>query len=388
MKSKTALIDFFSVIPDPRIDRHKKHKLIDIIVVSVCGIISSCNTFVDIEEYGKSKLDWFKKFLELPNGIPSHDTIGRVFSLLDPTEFQKAFYEWVQSITPILEGEIISIDGKYIKSSHGASKNKRSIFGMVNAWATNAGVALSQLRTDYEKKDEKQAFRDLIDFLKLKGCIVTLDASGCFASITNKIIKKEGDFVAALKNNQRSLKKQAENIFANENIKDLSVSKTLDKRHGRIEKRTCTATNLTPLFIQQLDKKNHQKDQVKWLGLKSICKVVSHRKIKDVVQTETRYYLSSLSADASKLLHVIRSHWGVENKLHWVLDTAFNEDACRVRNGYAGENLAVIRQLAINLLKQESTSKRSVNGKRLKCGWVNEYLQKVITGITPENYVV
>lgn len=387
MKSPVSIIEHFSVIPDPRIDRHKKHKLIDIIVLSICGVISSCNTFVDIEEYGKAKLDWFKKFLELPNGIPSHDTIGRVFSLLDPLELQKAFYEWVQSLVNLKDGEIINIDGKYINASHGASKNKRSIFGMVNAWASDAGVALGQLRIDFEKRDEKQGFRDLIDVLNLKGCTVTMDAGGSHADITNKIIEKGGNFVVALKNNQKSLKKQAEEIFNNKNIENFSISETLDKQHGRIEKRTCIVSKLSPLFLKFLEKKNQRKYQVSWIGLKTIVKIISNRKVKNEGEkTEVRYYLSSLEEDASKLLNVIRSHWGVENKLHWVLDTAFREDSCRVRNGYAGENFAVIRRLAVNLLKQELTSKRSINGKRLKCSWINEYLYKVISGMTPDNF--
>lgn len=386
MKSNKTLIEHFAVIPDPRIDRKKKHKLIDIIVISICGVISGCDSFVDIENYGNSKLSWFKKLLSLPNGIPSHDTFGRVFSLIDALEFQKAFYEWTKEI-PKLKGEIINIDGKYISSSHGASNNKRSIFGMVNAWASKAGIALAQIRTDYEKKDEQQAFKDIIDFLELEGALVTMDAAGAHADITNRIISKNGDFLVTLKNNQRSLLKGSKNLIEGSSEDDLSISETLDQGHGRIEKRKCVAINFPIFFLEELGRKNIKRKQMLWNGLKSVCKITSSRTVRGITKIEERFYISSLDADATRMLFAARSHWGVENKLHWALDVSFNEDRCRVRSGYAGENLAVIRQLALNLLKQEKSTKKSVKSKRLTCGWENDYLEKVITEMTPSNMV-
>ena len=258
MKSKKTLIKHFSVIPDPRINRKKKHQLIDIIAITICGLISGCDSFTDIELYGIAKLIGSKKFLALDNGIPSHNTFGRVFSLISPLELQKAFYEWTKSIANI-EGEIISIDAKYLRASHGATTNKRSIFGMVNAWPSNAGIALAQLRTDHDKIDEKQAFRKIIDFLELKGAIVTMYAAGCYSSITNKIVEKEGDFLVALKRNQRSLFNCVSGEFNSKKSIEISISETFDKGHGREEKRTCHAFNLSDAFIKQLEIKKYQK---------------------------------------------------------------------------------------------------------------------------------
>lgn len=385
MKKEKSIIEHFSVISDPRIERHKKHKLIDIIVISVCAIISGCQTFVEIENYGNSKIDWLKSMLELPNGIPSHDTIGRVFSLINALEFQKAFYEWTQGFVNLSE-EIINIDGKYIRASHGASEGKLSIFGMVNAWASNAGIALAQLRTDYEKKSEKEALKDIISFLELEGALVTLDANGCTAEIANAITRKKGDFLIGLKKNQKSIYGQVEKLFGETEISNFH--ETNNKGHGRIEKRTCSAINLPQSFHHFLKKKTAQRQTHHWEKLKSVCKIESIITIKGKTTKEVRYYIHSRKADAEKMLNAARSHWGVENKLHWQLDVSFNEDSCRVRNGYAGENLAVIRQLALNLIKQEKSTKKSVRVKQLLCSWENPYLSKVITGITPDNYVI
>lgn len=323
---KASMIEHFSIIEDPRIDRRKKHNLIDIIVVAVCGVISSCETWVDIEEYGNTKSEWFKSFLELPNGIPSHDT-----------------------------------------------------FGMVNAYATGRGVCLAQLRTDYEKKDEKQGFRDLIDFLYLKGTIVTIDAGGCHSDIASKIANKDADYFLALKNNQKTLLKQVKYLIEQSPKEVDFFEENKKKSHGRIEKRTCYAVDLDEKFINSLEKKCMQRKVPVWKNLRSVCKIISERTIKGEKAIQERYYLFSKKADAEKMNSLARGHWGIENKLHWVLDMAFDEDHCRVRTGYAGENFAVLRQIALNLLKSEKSSKRSIKGKRLKSGWDDKYLLKVLT---------
>lgn len=386
MKHQKSLIEHFSMVNDPRLDRKKRHNLIDIIVLSVCGVICGCESFVEIEQYGLDKQTWLKTMLLLPGGIPSHDTLGRVFALINPQEFQQAFYQWAQTLVSI-QGEFISIDGKYIKSSHGATGNSKSIFGMVNAWASHAGVALAQLRTDYEKTGEKQAFRELIDLLELEGATVTMDANGAHADITNRVVEKKGDFVVGLKKNQKSLYENGQRLLESAAAEDVSSIEIAESGHGRLEKRKCEAVNLSAKFLTALEKKNKQKDQVPWKGLGSVCRVTSERVVKGVKSVEQRYYLSSIAANAEKLLTAIRSHWGVENNLHWTLDVSFNEDSCRVRNGFAGENLAVIRQLAFNLLKQENNSKKSMKTKRLACGWSNEYLEKVVMGMMPSNMV-
>lgn len=385
---RVSMMEHFSIISDPRVARTQKHNLLDIIIIAVCGVISSCQTWVDISEFGRSKESWFRQFLKLPNGIPSHDTFGRVFSLINPFEFQKAFYDWVQSTVEITEGEVISIDGKYISSSYGSTtKNNNSIMGVVSAWASRAGVALAQKRIDFDKKNEKQVFKELIEFLTLKGAIVTIDANGCHAEIANKIFDKGGNYFLSLKRNQRALFSQANSLLMNPSSNTSFYESTFSKDHGRIEKRSSYAINVSESFLIDLKKKTHQKDQIMWSGLKSFCKVVSQRTLKGETTEETRYYLSSLPADAQKMYELSRSHWEIENKLHWVLDVAFDEDHCRVRTGYAGENFAVLRKLALNLLREEKTSKRSINGKRLKTGWDNSYMEKVIQCIRPELFV-
>jgi predicted transposase YbfD/YdcC len=389
LEEAKSLMESFSIIPDPRLDRNKRHNLIDIIILAVCGVISGCDTWVDIEDYGETKFEWFNSFLELPNGIPSHDTFGRVFSLLDPLAFQQAFYEWVQGVVKIEDGEIISLDGKYMKASLTEAGRSRSMIGMVSAWASNAGVSLTQKRVTFEKsKTEKQVFGELIDFLKLNGHIVTMDANGCHGEITNKIIKKGGDFVVGLKSNQKSLLKSVKLEFK-KHEGDLPTSETLDNSgHGRIEKRCCQVLKLSSEFLDLLDKKRKKRSQANWDNLNTVIKIISERTVNKKTTVTERFYISSLDAPPSKLLHVIRSHWNVENKLHWTLDVAFNEDRCRVIKGTAPENFAILRQLAINLIKQEKTSKRSVKGKRLKSAWDNTFLMKVISGTEPETFAV
>lgn len=380
--AKQSLIDHFMVITDPRINRTKKHNLIDIIVIAVCGVICSCETWVDIEEYAYSKEDWFKTFLELPGGVPSHDTFGRVFSLIDPIEFQKAFYEWTKSVITITDGEIISMDGKYFRSSLTKAGDPRSVIGMVSAWASKAGVALAQKKADFKKSGEKKIYKDLIEILDLKGCIVTMDAYGCHADITNRIVAKGGDFVVALKKNQGILLKEVEKIFCSD--KKIKSYETQEKSHGRLERRICRSVKFNINSIQDVDIKAIKRFK-DWNGIESITEIKSERTLNGKTSHQTRYYISSLNPKPEKLLDTIRSHWGVENKLHYVLDVAFDEDHCRVRTGHGGENLAVIRRLALNLIRQEKTSKRSVNGKRLKCSWTNDYLLKVIKGMNLNN---
>lgn len=384
MPAPKDLFSFFLTVTDPRLDRTKKHKLIDIIVIAVCGVISGCETWVEIEEYAEMKYDWFKTFLELPGGTPSHDTFGRVFSIIDPMEFQKAFYEWTKAAFDITEGEIISLDGKYFKSSLTKAGDPRSILGMVSAWASNAGIALAQRKADFKKSGEKQVYRDLIDALALKGCIVTMDAYGCHADITNEIIKKEGDFLVGLKNNQKVLYKKVQESFAN--AKKLKAFETSEKSHGRVEKRVCRAIKFDIKKIDNVDRKALSRFKT-WEGIQSAVEVTSTRTLNDKTSVVTRYYISSLKPDPEKLLEIARSHWGVENKLHYVLDVAFDEDHSRIRTGHGGENMAILRRLALNLLRAEP-SKSSIQVKRKKCGWTNEFLLGVIKGINLDHLTI
>jgi predicted transposase YbfD/YdcC len=377
-----SLIDHFVLVQDPRINRTRKHKLIDIIVMTICGLICKSETWTDIADYAESNEEWFRKFLELPGGVPSHDTFGRVFSLIDPKEFQKAFYEWTQSIADISEGEIIALDGKYNKASLTVPGERRSITRMVSAWASEAGVALAQMKTDFIKTGEKKVYKDLIDFLKIQGCIITIDAYGCHQDNTDKIIEKGGDFVIALKRNQRVLHDEVEKLF-NESDDYEETFETFDKSHGRIEKRKCRS-----LFYDTTWVEGHRlamKRLHEWRGIISVIEIKSERTIDDKTSHQTRYYISSLLPDAKKMLHIVRSHWGIENKLHYALDVSFDEDHSRVRMGHAAENFSSARRLALNLVKQETSLNRSINRKRLMCLWKQDYLLKVLKGMTYEN---
>ena len=386
MNSKSSLIDHFLLIEDPRIDRTKKHKLIDIIVMTVCGLICNSETWIDIADYAEANEEWLRKFLELPGGIPSHDTFGRVFSLIDPLTFQKAFYDWTKSVVEITEGEIIALDGKYNTASLTSPGDRRSILGMVSAWASNAGVALAQLKTDFNKNGEKQVYKDLIDFLDVRGCIVTIDAYGCHADITNKIIEKNGDFVVALKKNQKILFNHVEQLFRESPcVKD--SFETTEKAHGRTEKRTCRSLFFDPSWIPE--KRSGERERFeRWKGIVSAIEIKSERTLNGVKSFKARYYISSLAPDSKKMLHIVRSHWGIENKLHYALDVSFDEDHSRIRMGHAAENFSSARRLALNLIRQEpSLRNRSIHRKRLMSSWKNDYLMKVLKGMTPENII-
>lgn len=389
MGNKT-MMEHFSCLKDPRIHRTKKHNLLDIVVLAVCGMLSKCETWVDIEEYALSREEWFKKFLDLENGIPSHDTFGRVFQLLDPLEFQKCFYDWTKNIFNIEEGEIISLDGKFINGTaehEGGKSPRKKLIGTVNAWASRAGVVLAQKRMDFESKNEIQVYRELIDFLDLKGHIVTMDAAGCHAETTNKIIEKGGDFCVTLKQNQKVMLKNIKEVFER-NPSEVDVFEIQEKGHGRREIRKSFSINVDDYFKQWLRKREEQRHLIKWQGIRSITRIESMRLIRGEEKFETRYILSSLEANAEKVLKVARSHWEIENKLHWVLDVTFDEDHSRVRKGHGAENLSLLRKLALNLVKKEKTSKRSMNGKRLKCSWDPAYLLKTLSGASLNDMII
>ncbi len=385
MSKNKTLIEYFSKIKDPRMTNKSKHKLIDIIILSVCALISNCDTFVHIELYGIQKIDWLKKFLDLSGGIPSHDTISRVFSLLDPSELQEAFQLWAEDVVSDLnlENNTVSIDGKYLQSTKGSirleSNGKKTFFGMINAYSSEAGIAIGQLRTDFEKKNEVEATRELIKRLNLKGCTVTVDALSSQPETTEAIREKEADYLIALKNNQRKLFAKVEDLLNIPPTVENSYT-TIDEGHGRIEVRVCTAKKLSDEFINELNEYYKKLKRPTWKDLNSVIKIESSRTMKGKTTIEVRYYLSNKDSNAEELSKIARSHWAIENNLHYVLDVYFNEDSSRVRNSFAGENLAVLRQMSLNLLKEEKTFKGSIKSKRFNCGWNEDYLEKVIFG--------
>ena len=371
MIPETSIRHHFSQLPDPRIDRQKRHSLHDIMVITICAVICGADNWVAIELFAKARESWFRKMLALPHGIPSHDTFGRLFAALDPEAFRECFAAWVQAATSELKGEVVAIDGKTLRRSYDAASSKAAIH-MVNAWACTTGISLGQLATD-QKSNEITAIPQLLKMLALTGCIVTIDAMGCQRDIAKKIIDKDADYILALKANQGTLHRDAKDFFdaalrEPEDI-NLSTDEVVDSGHGRIETRRCFTTGDLQLVT----------DTQQWAGLRSVAMIESERTVGDKTTFERRYYISSLAGtDAQAISRAIRSHWGVENSLHWVLDVAFREDDSRVRVGHASENLAVVRQVAINLLKQETSVKVGIANKRLNAGWNQDYLRKIV----------
>ena len=371
LKPKISLLDHFTNLTDPRIDRTKDHKLIDIIAIAICGMLCGADNWVAMEQYGHAKEEWLKQFLELPNGIPSHDTISRVFARLDPKEFEQCFRDWVKTIAQLVPGEIISIDGKTVKHSGSKTKNQKPIH-VVNAWACEQRLVLNQTKVK-NKSNEITAIPELIEVLELSGCLVTIDAMGTQTKIAQLIQERGADYCLALKGNHHYLHERVVHLFDQSEANDWSevehdFHRTINKGHGRMEIRRHWTIPVTELFF----------DEEKWLGLQSVGLIECVRKVGTETTTNKRYYLNSFSSDAQLLAHAVRSHWGVENNVHWLLDVAFREDDCPVHSDHAPENLSQLRKMALNLLSQEKTAKVGVANKRLKAAWNNQYLAKVL----------
>lgn len=371
LKPKITLLDHFSQVSDPRIDRTKEHKLIDILTIAICAMICGADNWVAMEQYGNSKQEWLKQFLELPNGIPSHDTIARVFGRIDPSEFEQCFCNWVKEVAQLIPGEVISIDGKTLKHSGSKGIGKKAIH-LVNAWANEQRLVLGQKKVN-DKSNEITAIPELIKVLELSGCLVTIDAMGTQTKIAQLIQDRGADYCLALKGNHQYLYERVVHLFDQAEGIDWSFVehdfyRTINKGHGRTEIRRYWTMPVSELFF----------DPDQWVGLQSIGLVESVRKIGTETTTSKRYYLNSFSSNAQLLADAVRSHWGVENNLHWVLDVAFSEDDCPVHSQNAPENLAQLRKMSLNLLSGEKTAKIGVANKRLKAAWDNNYLAKIL----------
>jgi len=356
---QTSLHQIFRKISDPRVDRRKKHNLLDIIILSILGVLCGADTYNEIEMFGKINLAFLKQILTLKNGIPSHDTINRVFQVINPRQFERCFAEWSNGLkdSNIIEN-IIAIDGKTCRGSKDSFHHKSPIHS-VHAWSVENGICLGQVQCK-EKSNEITAIPQIIDMLNIKDCIITIDAMGTQTKIAEKIIEEEGDYILAVKGNQGALEEEVKST-CNRN-RPVSDTTKVEKGHGRIETRRCEVFNKGLI----VDKEN------RWKGLKTVIRITATRETGDKTEVATRLYISSLDAnkDFNKL---IRDHWAVENNLHWTLDMVFREDEQRKRANHAAENFAIVRKIGLNLLKKD-VQKGSLKGKRLKAAWNKDYL--------------
>jgi predicted transposase YbfD/YdcC len=375
----TSIHQHFGALTDPRIDRCKRHELLDIMVIAICAVICGADDWVEVETFGNRKLAWFKTFLDLPHGIPSHDTFGRVFARLDPVQFEACFLRWIRALAERLPAEVVAVDGKELRRSLDRPAGKAAIW-LVSAWASAQHLVLGQVKVD-EKSNEITAIPDLLDVLSLEGAVVTIDAAGCQTAIAQKVIEKGGDYVLALKDNQPNLMADVALLFDDVQHSRLGAPQTkqaqrIEKGHGRIETRTCT-TIADPGTLAPLRRSEE------WAKLTSVIEIRAQRQVGADRTTKLRYYLSSLDGDAEQALRITRTHWSIENSMNWVLDVAFREDDSRVHIDFGPENLGILRRIALNLLKQETTLKVGVKARRKAAGWDEAYLRQVLAPLLP-----
>lgn len=371
MPGPTSFFDHFESLPDPRVERCKLHDLQEIIFMSICAVICGADDYVAIEQFAKGKEDWLRQFLKLENGIPSHDTFGRVFAALDSAAFADRFLSWVRSIAKLTEHEVVAIDGKTLRRSH---QSDGSPLHVVSAFASANGLVLGQQKVD-DHSNEITAIPRLLELLALKGCIVTIDAMGTQRTIAEQIVDQEADYVLALKGNQGLFFQEVQQFFDSPKRREAArcaAQETIDGDHGRIEIRRCVAAELEQAKLFEIEE---------WKGLRSIAMIECERHVGQKRSYEKRYYISSLAPDAALILEAARTHWCIENQLHWVLDVAFCEDQARMRVDHAAENMAIVRKMAINALKKEATLQIGIANKRLRAGWDETYLAKVLKAI-------
>jgi predicted transposase YbfD/YdcC len=368
-KPCNSISEAFSELSDPRVEGRCEYKLLDIIIIAVCAVITGAESWVEVETFGKLKEEKLRTFLELGKGIPSHDTFGRLFAALDAEEFQKCFARWVEGVFQVSDGQVIAIDGKTVRRSHDKTIGKDAIH-MVSAWASTNGIALGQCKVD-DKSNEITAIPELLRVLDVSGCIVTIDAMGCQKKIAQTIRDEKADYILHVKENQGNLYQDVQDWFAYADKVHFSginstYHKTVNKDHGRIEIRQCWAI-ADPLAFE------HIRHYDGWADLQTIVRIQRERRIGDKVEAETAYYISSLPNQADRILTATRAHWSIENSFHWVLDVTFHEDDSRIRIGNSPQNMAVVRHLALNILKTDN-SKGSLRNKRYRAALDDSFL--------------
>ena len=373
-KEPSKLVEALGAVPDPRRQcKNLRHRLVDVLVVGFCGVLCGCEDFVELQTFGRKKEDFFRRFLELPQGIPSHDTFRRVFQAVCPQALQRCLIQWLQGLRQAApaaaQGEVVAIDGKTLRRTFDRARSLGALH-LVSAWATANGLTLGQVAVD-AKSNEITAIPQLIELLDLKDCVVTIDAAGCQKEIAAPIVAKEADYVLALKGNQPTLYEQVSDYFLEQLEKEgpdrkLRHQREVEEGHGRSETRETFVAPATKAMVAS----------GAWLGLATVVLVirrcVEHATGK--ASDEVRYFISSLPAKVKRLARAVRQHWGIENGLHWVLDVAFNEDRMRQRDRQGIENLALLNRLAVSLLRQDKSIKAGVKCKRKTAGWNDDYL--------------
>lgn len=368
---KTSINKHFGEIEDPRVERTRAHYLVDIIVIALFAIISGADSWIGIETYGNAKEEWLKQFLGLPNGIPSHDTFARVFARLDPEKLETEFRNWVQTIAGKLSAQVIAIDGKASRGSYDREKGIKDL-QLVSAWATSSRLVLGQEAVD-KKSNEITAIPKLLEQLELKGCIVTIDAMGTQKKIAQHICQAGADYILALKGNQGKLSKTVKTWFEGQKESSAEWLETgwhhTEAGHHRLDTRTIWQIPASQVLPQEL--------REPWQKLRTIVIVEGTRQLWNKTTHEFRFFISSLEATNQQFADYIRSHWGIENQLHWCLDVVFGEDNSRIRQGHSARNMSLIRRFTLNLLRQE-TSKASLTMKRYKAAMNNDFLLKIL----------
>lgn len=374
MTEQIALMTYFADVNDPRRDQGKRHLLSDMLPLTICAVLSGANTWVEIEEYGESKREWLETFLILAHGIPSHDTLSDVFARLNPAELEAGFQRWVSNIATTITDAAIHIDGKVLRGSGDALSGKKPLH-LVSAWVSEVNLILGQVKTD-DKSNEITAIPELLKLLVLEGALVTIDAMGTQTDIAEQIVEQGGDYLLAIKGNHKTMLQDLDDLFAGcDEVAFVDVpydaAKTVNKGHGRIEIRYCQTLS-DPQYL------DYVRRQAEWKDLTTLVRIQRERHINNQVTRETAYFISSRLADATYFLEAVRGHWAIENQLHWSLDVTFREDHNQTRTGFAAENLSLIRRLALMLLKRETSVKVGLQAKRLRAGWHNDYLLKVL----------